>query len=60
MAIRHQLKQGLAALPKPKETEWELELPEEELEPTAAEETGGGCRGSRPEGTGDSRSPGAS
>ncbi|TPX12006.1 uncharacterized protein E0L32_007309 [Thyridium curvatum] len=32
MAMRHQLKQGLAALPKPKETEWELELPEEQEE----------------------------
>ncbi|KAK3374368.1 pre-mRNA splicing factor component-domain-containing protein [Lasiosphaeria ovina] len=45
LSIRHQLKQGLASLPKPKETEWELELPEgdqpevqttEELEEDAA------------------------
>ncbi|KXX80237.1 Pre-mRNA-splicing factor cef-1 [Madurella mycetomatis] len=38
LSIRHQLKQGLAALPKPKETEWELELPEDQQEPKTAEE----------------------
>ncbi len=39
VALRHQLKQGLASLPKPKETEWELELPEDEVELKTAEET---------------------
>ncbi|KAK4189312.1 putative Pre-mRNA-splicing factor [Podospora australis] len=39
LSIRHQLKQGLASLPKPKETDWELELPEDQQEPTAVEET---------------------
>ncbi|MCJ1477679.1 Pre-mRNA-splicing factor cef1 [Lambiella insularis] len=29
-AMRHQLKSKFAALPKPKETDWELELPEEQ------------------------------
>ncbi|KAL2136755.1 hypothetical protein VTI74DRAFT_1796 [Chaetomium olivicolor] len=38
LSLRHQLKQSLAALPKPKETEWELELPEEQQEPKTAEE----------------------
>ncbi|KAJ4294801.1 Pre-mRNA-splicing factor cef1 [Collariella sp. IMI 366227] len=38
LSIRHQLKQSLAALPKPKETEWELELPEEQQEPKTAEQ----------------------
>lgn len=38
LSIRHQLKQGLAALPRPKETEWELELPEDRQEPKTAEE----------------------
>ena len=37
-ALRQQLKQKLAALPKPKETEWELELPEEKQEPKTQEE----------------------
>jgi pre-mRNA-splicing factor CDC5/CEF1 len=32
MAMKHQLKQGLASLPKPKDSEWELELPEEQQE----------------------------
>ncbi|KAL5352153.1 Pre-mRNA-splicing factor cef1 [Pseudogymnoascus australis] len=32
LALKHQLKQGLASLPKPKDTEWELELPEEQQE----------------------------
>ncbi|KAI0019515.1 pre-mRNA splicing factor component-domain-containing protein [Xylariomycetidae sp. FL0641] len=39
LATRHQLKQGLASLPKPKETEWELEIPEDQQEVAAAEET---------------------
>ncbi|KAL5612027.1 hypothetical protein BROUX41_000410 [Berkeleyomyces rouxiae] len=30
LAVRQQLKSGLASLPKPKESEWELELPEEQ------------------------------
>ncbi|KAK4099390.1 hypothetical protein N658DRAFT_475518 [Parathielavia hyrcaniae] len=38
LSIRHQLKQSLAALPKPKETEWELELPDEQQEPMTAEQ----------------------
>lgn len=33
-AIRSDLKGKLASLPKPKETEWELELPDEQVEPT--------------------------
>jgi pre-mRNA-splicing factor CDC5/CEF1 len=33
IALRNKLKAGLAALPKPKDTEWELELPEEKEEP---------------------------
>lgn len=35
MAIRQQLRQGLASLPKPKDTDWELELPEEKAEAAA-------------------------
>ena len=31
-AMRNQLRSGLASLPKPKETEWEFELPEQEAE----------------------------
>jgi pre-mRNA-splicing factor CDC5/CEF1 len=38
MAMKHQLKQGLASLPKPKDTEWELELPEEQQELMGTEE----------------------
>ncbi|TAQ91652.1 hypothetical protein B7494_g46 [Chlorociboria aeruginascens] len=38
MALKHQLKQGLASLPKPKDTEWELELPEEQQEIIGTEE----------------------
>lgn len=38
LSIRHQLKQRLAALPKPKETEWDLELPEDQQESMTAEE----------------------
>ncbi|PHH53855.1 Pre-mRNA-splicing factor cef-1 [Ceratocystis fimbriata CBS 114723] len=30
LAVRQQLKFGLASLPKPKESEWELEIPEEQ------------------------------
>ena len=32
MSMKHQLKAGLASLPKPKDTDWELELPEEQQE----------------------------
>ena len=32
MAMKHRLRQGLASLPKPKDAEWELELPEEQQE----------------------------
>ncbi|SPO00114.1 related to myb-related protein cdc5 [Cephalotrichum gorgonifer] len=32
LAVRQQLRHGLASLPKPKDTEWELELPEEKEE----------------------------
>ena len=38
LSLRHQLKQRLAALPTPKETEWELELPEDQQEPMTAEQ----------------------
>ncbi|RFU29483.1 hypothetical protein B7463_g6855, partial [Scytalidium lignicola] len=38
MALKHQVKQGLASLPQPKDTEWELELPEEQQEPLRTEE----------------------
>ncbi|KAK5657736.1 hypothetical protein OQA88_2809 [Cercophora sp. LCS_1] len=38
LSLRHQLKHGLASLPKPKETDWELELPEDQQEPKTAEE----------------------
>jgi len=37
MAMKHQLRQGLASLPKPKDTEWELELPKEQEEVVGAE-----------------------
>lgn len=37
VASRQQLLKGLAALPKPKETEWDLELPEDQMEVDAAE-----------------------
>ncbi|KAI0396262.1 pre-mRNA splicing factor component-domain-containing protein [Xylariaceae sp. FL0594] len=37
LSMKHQLKQGLASLPKPKESEWELELPEEQQEIMAKE-----------------------
>jgi len=32
LAMRQQLRKGLSSLPKPKDTEWELELPEEKEE----------------------------
>ena len=38
LSLRHQLKQRLAALPKPKETEWELEIPEDQQEPKTAQQ----------------------
>ncbi|KAH8678915.1 pre-mRNA splicing factor component-domain-containing protein [Tricladium varicosporioides] len=38
MAMKHKLKHGLASLPKPKDTEWELELPEEQQEAMQLEE----------------------
>ncbi|RYP78544.1 hypothetical protein DL771_000497 [Monosporascus sp. 5C6A] len=38
LSMRHKLKQGLASLPKPKETEWELEIPEDRREVRAIEE----------------------
>ncbi|KUJ16225.1 uncharacterized protein LY89DRAFT_617319 [Mollisia scopiformis] len=38
MSMKHKLKQGLASLPKPKDTEWELELPEEQQEALGTEE----------------------
>ncbi|KAF3020567.1 Pre-mRNA-splicing factor cef1 [Neopestalotiopsis sp. 37M] len=38
LSLGSRLKQGLASLPKPKETDWELEAPEEEMEMVVAEE----------------------
>jgi pre-mRNA-splicing factor CDC5/CEF1 len=38
LALKQSLKQSLASLPKPKDTEWDLELPEEQQEPTPDEE----------------------
>ncbi|PVH82110.1 hypothetical protein DL98DRAFT_514178 [Cadophora sp. DSE1049] len=38
MSMKHKLKQGLASLPKPKDVEWELELPEEQQELIGNEE----------------------
>lgn len=38
LAMKHHLKQGLASLPKPKDAEWELELPEEQQEALRVEE----------------------
>ncbi|KAF4928680.1 Pre-mRNA-splicing factor cef-1 [Colletotrichum viniferum] len=38
VALRSQLRQGLASLPKPKDTEWELELPDEQKELAATDE----------------------
>ncbi|KAI1462036.1 pre-mRNA splicing factor component-domain-containing protein [Annulohypoxylon moriforme] len=39
LSVKHQLKQGLASLPKPKETEWELEIPEDQQESMDVDET---------------------
>lgn len=38
MAMRNQLRVGLAALPKPKDTEWEFEIPDEQKESVAADD----------------------
>ncbi|CAJ2502065.1 Uu.00g049180.m01.CDS01 [Anthostomella pinea] len=38
LSIKHQLKQSLASLPKPKETEWELEIPEDQQEVIATQD----------------------
>ncbi len=38
LSMRHKLKQGLASLPKPKESEWELEIPEDQREAASADE----------------------
>ncbi|XXG94127.1 Pre-mRNA-splicing factor cef1 [Hypoxylon texense] len=38
LSSKHQLKQGLASLPKPKENEWELEIPEDQQEVMAVDE----------------------
>lgn len=38
MSLKHMVKQGLASLPKPKDSEWELELPEEQQESLNVEE----------------------
>ncbi|KAH0545507.1 hypothetical protein FGG08_000335 [Glutinoglossum americanum] len=38
LALKHQLKNRLASLPKPKETEWELELPEQQEEAVVTED----------------------
>ncbi|KAI1082695.1 pre-mRNA splicing factor component-domain-containing protein [Whalleya microplaca] len=38
LSMRHKLKQSLASLPKPKETEWELEIPEDQREAMATDE----------------------
>ncbi|GFP53423.1 pre-mRNA-splicing factor cef-1 [Trichoderma asperellum] len=37
MAMRNQLRAGLAALPKPKDTEWEFEIPEDQKETVATD-----------------------
>ncbi|KAI1660004.1 pre-mRNA splicing factor component-domain-containing protein [Daldinia decipiens] len=39
LPMKHQLKHGLASLPKPKETEWELEIPEDQREVIMMDET---------------------
>ena len=36
-SLRSQLQAQFAALPKPKETDWELELPDEQAEPTSSQ-----------------------
>ncbi|KAJ4131857.1 Pre-mRNA-splicing factor cef1 [Fusarium equiseti] len=38
LALRNQLKSGLASLPKPKDTEWEFDIPDEEKERMQVEE----------------------
>ncbi|KAL7937894.1 pre-mRNA splicing factor component domain-containing protein [Trichoderma chlorosporum] len=38
MAMQNQLRAGLAALPKPKDTEWEFEMPENQVETAAGDE----------------------
>ncbi|PNY29675.1 Pre-mRNA splicing factor CEF1 [Tolypocladium capitatum] len=38
VALRNRLRTGLASLPKPKDTEWEFEIPDEEKESAATEE----------------------
>jgi len=38
LSMKHQLKQGLTSLPKPKESEWELELPEDQQEVAAQDD----------------------
>jgi pre-mRNA-splicing factor CDC5/CEF1 len=38
VALRSQLRSGLAALPKPKDTEWEFEIPEDQQELMATDE----------------------
>lgn len=38
MAMRNQLRAGLAALPKPKDTEWEFEIPEDQRETVATDD----------------------
>ncbi|EFY87575.1 pre-mRNA splicing factor CEF1 [Metarhizium acridum CQMa 102] len=38
LAMRNQLRSGLASLPKPKDTEWEFEIPDEEQETARADE----------------------
>lgn len=37
LAMRNQLRSGLASLPKPKDTEWEFEIPDEEQEAVRGE-----------------------
>lgn len=37
-SLRNQLRSGLASLPKPKDTEWEFELPEDQAEAARAQE----------------------
>lgn len=38
MAMQNQLRAGLAALPKPKDTEWEFEIPEDQVDGAAGDE----------------------
>jgi pre-mRNA-splicing factor CDC5/CEF1 len=40
LAVRNQLRSGLASLPKPKDTEWEFEIPDEEQEAAPGEVDG--------------------